>query len=299
MRCRDALNYAMKLPASLPRQAAAVVAPALRAAELDHWVRDGWRATRNPRVLRDLDDARARYSAVRAKADGIEAPWVCAIDPVRFTADMRDVRLSAWPLDDLDAGAAATLHACVAELLAGDDDPRLRRLELVMASPSRWYLVGDHDDALVFHVAAADCLLGHALRRHKPAGDDGRLVQRLSTELQMLCHAQGAAVSGFWLSAPGGLPELTPRSLPALASDDPFWRGCWSLLAPEVAVAAGPVDDIVPVGQVVAVDSGAATRMIRNALSRSYLRRLTVVAGDDTVTLSRGGWRGLFGGRGT
>ncbi|MEM6810118.1 MAG: hypothetical protein AAF574_12845 [Pseudomonadota bacterium] len=289
----------MKLPASLPRRAAAVAAPALRAADLDDLARDAWHAARNPHGMRDLGAARAYYSAVRAKADGIEKPWVCAIDPVRFSADMRDVRLSAWPLDDFDATAADALHASVAELLASDGDPRLRRLELVMASPARWYLVGEHDDALVFHVAPADSLLGHALRSHKPVGDDGRLVQRLTTELQMLCHAQGAAVSGFWLSAPGGLPELKPQSLPALSSDDPFWRGCWSLLAPDAVVANGPLDEVVPVGHVVAADPGSTLRIIHSALSNPELRRLTVIAGDATVTLVRGGWRRLFGGRGS
>ncbi|MEM9058797.1 MAG: hypothetical protein AAGD86_15070, partial [Pseudomonadota bacterium] len=166
----------MKLPASLPRQAVAVIAPALRAADLGDLARDGWRAVGNPRALHDLGGARARYSAVRALADGIERPWVCAIDPVRLTADMRDVRLSAWPLDDLDADTASSLHALVAKLLADDSDPRLRRLELVMAAPARWYLVGESADALAFDVAPADSLLGHALRAHKPSGDDGRLV---------------------------------------------------------------------------------------------------------------------------
>ena len=297
MRCRDALNYAMKLPASLPRQAVAVVAPALRAADLDGLARDGWRAARNPRAMRDLGAARARYSAVRAKADGIERPWVCAFDPVRFTADMRDVRLSAWPLNDLDADTAASLHAAVADFLAEDSDARLRRLELVMAAPARWYLVGDRADALSFDVAPADSLLGHALRSHKPSGDDGRLVQRLTTELQMLCHAQGPAVSGFWLSSPGGLPALTPQSLTALVSDDPFWRGCWSLLAPEAVVTRGPADDGVLVDHVVAPDPAAATRIIQIALTDTTLRSLTVVTSDDTVTLARGGWRRLFGGR--
>lgn len=294
MGCCDALNYAMKLPATLPRQAAAVVAPALRAADLSDLAREGWRMVRNPRSMADLGAARAGYAAVRAKADGIASPWVCAIDPVRLTADLRDVRLSAWPLDDLDGDAARSLHASVAELLAGDSDPRLRRLELVMASPARWYLAGAADDALAFDVAPADLLLGRALRAHKPTGDDGPLVQRLTTELQMLCHAQGGAVSGFWLSAPGGLPDLPPQPLPPLASDDPFWRGSWSLLAPEAAVASPPSDAIAAVGRVVAPEPGAATRAIHSLLADTGLRSLTIVAGDDTVTLARGGWRRLF-----
>lgn len=288
----------MKLPASLPRQAAAVIAPALRAADLEGLARDGWRAARNPRAMRDLGAARARYAAVRAKVDGISSPWVCAIDPVRFTADMRDVRLSAWPLNDLDVDAAASLHASVTELLADDSDPRLRRLELVMATPARWYLVGEERHALTFDVAPADSLLGHTLRAHKPKGNDGRIVQRLTTELQMLCHAQGDAVSGFWLSTPGGLPELMPQSLPALVSDDPFWRGCWSLVAPEAEVASGPVDDHGLIGHVVTADPGTAPRIIQNALANTDLRNLTVIAGDATVTLARAGWRRLFGNRG-
>lgn len=296
MRGRDQPNYAMKLPARLRPDAAVLLAPSLRAGDVEGLASADWRRVAAPGELVDLARWRDAYGAVRlsAEAGAPAASWCCALDPVRLAADMRDVRLSAWPLDTLDDEAAERLLAAAAAFIAEDSDPRLRRLALVAPSPARWYLVGEEVDALHFDADPADALVGRALRGHKPVGADGPLLQRLTTELQMLFHAEGGAASGVWPHGAGVRPDASALALPPLASDDPFWRGCWRLAAPGVPVDDLPAGAAPPPGSATAPLPADAPAALAAASRDTRLKRLHVVTHDATLSFTRGGWRSLF-----
>ncbi len=300
----------MKLPEQLPAGACWLILPN-EATMRDAWLPDStqWRLTGRAGAsfaLQNFDAPEQASAAVRLLGEAMsplaDAEWCAAIDPVTLAADMRDVRIQVWPQHSIDADSAGQLIDGLSELLREDDDARLRRLRIIQATPSRWYLVGRAEDAIEFSVAPAARLLGEPLRHHKPEGPDGRLVQRLSTEIQMHLHqhpvnatreAAGLpAVNAVWLWGGGVLPSQEAGVLPPLISSDPFWRGCWRLIANTSAIATPAVDEPVPHGSVVAAGNRDAAWLVPAVFASPAISTVYVAARDGMDIYQRRGGLG-------
>lgn len=298
----------MKLPVELPGDTCwlmlSIDAGVLDAATS---VARGWRlSARMPGAMQTMETglADAPLAAIRLLGEAPQrlstAQWCAAIDPVTLAADMRDVRIQAWPQRSLDAVAAAQLQSAVEALLRDDEDARLRRLRLVSVSPYYWYLVGEAGAALDFSATAPMRLPGEPLRHHRHAGSDGALLRRLATEIQMVLHshpvnaarenAGTSPVNGVWIWGGGMLPTVTQVALPPLLTDDPLWRGYWRLLGREARVkplAGGAC----ALGGCVAADASSqmADSLIRTAFGDPSLATVVVGFGNETRIYQRRG----------
>ncbi|MFK8052727.1 MAG: hypothetical protein AB8F65_07110 [Woeseiaceae bacterium] len=182
-----------------------------------------------------LAEAAKAYAAVCAVGSGQPVPtdrWYCAIDPVFFRADMRDVQLHSWPVDKLTGDHAQTLRQALMALIRDDPDQRVAAWHLDELAAQRWIVSTPVDNALQFDAAPAIDLLGLPLRASKPTGDDASVIQRLMTEIQMSFHqivdGTGVPVNGVWFYGAGTLTapdELC--ALPTLYSDRLLVRGFW------------------------------------------------------------------------
>ncbi|MEM7611724.1 MAG: hypothetical protein AAF270_08610 [Pseudomonadota bacterium] len=236
-----------------------------------------------------------------AVAPDSPAQWCAAIDPVFLQADMRDVQIRNWPRRDVTGDVAADYVQMINEFLADDPEPRLRAMRVFQADPSRWYLLGQLDDALQVTAEAPGMLVGKPLRHAKPGGQDAPIAIRLTTELQMLTHQiaerRAAAanahlpINGVWIWGAGVEPEdVKTQPLPALCSDDPFWVGCWRLAGQKSAVQpVDPTSALVEGGVVAPLTVNAAKQAIEYALSSAF-GRVRIVATDGELDMRRAGW---------
>lgn len=205
--------------------------PALRVCALD--------AALSDQDLSSLYDAYAAVSLFGSGVNTVPGRWYCAVDPVIMQADLRDVQIRRWPVDDLDETSALAFCSVINPFLADDSDPRLAKWQLATATPSRWFASVDTVHALSFHADPPAALNGLALRHYPVTGEDAGLVKRLTTEIQMLLHehpqnqartALGqSAINGVWIYGGGELPAALARDLPPIVTDQAFFRGCWQL----------------------------------------------------------------------
>ncbi|MEN7343134.1 MAG: hypothetical protein AAAFM81_09320 [Pseudomonadota bacterium] len=185
----------------------------------------------------DLSPAWTSPAATIAHVSGVSTDdddWFGLLDPVCLAADMRDVRLQAWPINDLDEDHEKGLMSDIQSLLASDPDARVSQWKLAIASDAHWLVSAPIGAAIDVTTESPSAWIGDALREYQPVGQDAGLVRRLSTEWQMSLHAhvanearaqQGRApVNGLWLYGCGQPISRPNMPLPRLATD-------WSLLA--------------------------------------------------------------------
>ena len=118
-----------------------------------------------------------------------------------------------------------------------------------------------------------------------PGGEQGHVLRRLMTEVQMWLHehplnderrARGAApVTGLWLWGGGELPPRPrPAPLPALASRDRFLQGLWRWAGAQPAL----VEPIFSAARKASQESGCiAAITMREQSGQSWAERLVVI----------------------
>ncbi|MEL7297630.1 MAG: hypothetical protein AAGJ86_08190 [Pseudomonadota bacterium] len=261
-----------------------------------------------PDAVHDSIDVSATLDASAAviwtgrQASINRSDWFCHIDVVSMQADMRDVHLRQWPLNDVTEDETAELHGTIEGCLASDPDARLRRWALHPCSPSQWIVHAAASDRIDVNVEHPRGLLDAPLRHHRASGADSRLWQRLTTELQMMMHAsttntarlqQGRMpVNGVWLYGAGLMPSVSrAKTLPSLRGHDDWACGLWQLLAGEPSI---PIEDegmLLQGGVVHApLPPGTLAERIEQTLVSGVVREVRLLMPARTLRVRRQRW---------
>ena len=235
--------------------------------------------------------------------------WFCQIDLVSMQADMRDVHLRQWPMNDLSDDDSAVTQGAIEDCLASDPDARLRQWSLHRWSPSQWIVRAAASDSIDVSVEHPAGLLDAPLRHHRATGADSRLWQRLTTELQMMMHAsivntarleQGRLpVNGIWLYGGGLLPSATRvETLPPLCGHNDWAVGLWQLLTGKLSAPIHDDGRLLQGGMVHgAVASALLVERIKHTLSSGPVREVRLLMPSRTLRIRRQHWLRRWGRR--
>jgi len=243
-------------------------------------------------------DGAPPLAALSALADGVVAAgdgryWL-RIDPVTLRADMSRVFVTAWGLDDYDAGERAGLRDVLVDVL------REAGHELLGEHPERGYLALPGPPGFDFVPLGA--ALGSDAADTLPAGPEAREWRRLLTEVQVALHhadfnqrrrREGRReANAAWIWGGGRLPDRVDRdAFVAVYSDDPVSLGL-ALLGGVAPRPLSDADPAAPGGGRVLVDwrtgrSGAPAELDR--LEAWVARLLPAAQRGELVLALRGG----------
>jgi hypothetical protein len=181
--------------------------------------------------------------------DAGSAAWLRA-DPVYLRADAGSLIL--FDTARLDLAEAEQLGAALQQFW------REEGLELLIPTPSRWYL-------RLPELPQADFVPPHRawgqdIFSHLPQGAAGRQWRRLGNDAQMLLHDHPAnlareqrgewPINSVWLWGAGRLPALAPKML-RVYSHDPLAGGLARLAGQAALPLPGDADQLEPGGAVV------------------------------------------------
>lgn len=221
----------------------------------------------------ELDGARYASAPVTwlgATGERAEGSWVHA-DPVFLTPSAQGLQLQPappWTPEQLDR-----VTSLVSEHLSVDG-----MIWRVAGTRSFIQISGAISARMESLRAAARMSLSDAL----PTGADAKRLRQAMNDMQMLMHERlGAdAPNGVWLWGMGAMPDATPRTMPALWTDDHFARGVYRVHAASDRCFALPhaLDDVLAgaaeAHRIVLVD-GARLEELENAWFAPAYRALT------------------------
>ena len=174
--------------------------------------------------------------------------FVLRADPVQLIPDMDHLVLQSLPDDALTSAEASALIAAFNTLYTEEG------IELILASPNRWYLLCNKPlDARFTTLAQVD---GQNIFTHMPAGKDKLFWTKLMNETQMLFHHHDVntrrqqqhriPINSIWLWGNNSISAHSDMHWTAVYSNDVVIKGAAMKSRSVVAVLPDNLSDILP-----------------------------------------------------